>query len=80
ARPKHRVVHLHVVDHGGAQWHRYLTFRDLLRTNADARECYERIKRDLAEKFPGDRKAYQSAKEGLVQGLLEQHAAGCREQ
>ena len=35
-RPKHRVVHLHVVDHGGAQWRRYLTFRDLLLANPDA--------------------------------------------
>lgn len=36
--PKHRVAHLHVVDHGGEQWRHYLTFRDLLLMNADARE------------------------------------------
>lgn len=72
ARPKHRVVHLHVVDHGGAQWRRYLTFRDLLLSDASAREHYERMKRELAEEFPGDRKAYQAAKQSIVQDLLEQ--------
>lgn len=74
-RPKHRVVHLHVVDHGGVQWRRYLTFRDLLLTNADARERYEHMKRELAAKFPRDRSAYTAAKESLVRGLLEQHVA-----
>lgn len=78
-RPKRRVVHLHVVDHDGPQWRRYLTFRDLLLTNADARDRYERMKSDLAEKFPQDRKAYTAAKESLVRALLEQHAAKRRQ-
>ncbi len=73
--PKHRVVHLHVVDHGGEQWRRYLTLRDLLLMNADARERYERTKRELAERFPNDRKAYTAAKQSLVGSLLEQHGA-----
>jgi len=78
-RPQHRLVHLHAVDHGGAQWHRYLTFRDLLLTDLDARESYARIKRDLAEKFPRDRKAYSAAKQNPVRGLLD-HADRCRQQ
>lgn len=79
-RPRHRVVHLHVVDHDGEQWRRYLAFRDLLLTDAEARERYERMKTDLAETFPGDRKAYTAAKESLVRDLLKQHAAECRTQ
>ena len=71
ARPKHRVVHLHVVDHGGAQWRRYITFRDLLLSDASARERYERMKKELAEKFPGDRKAYTEAKTSIVYDLLQ---------
>lgn len=78
-RPQHRVVHLHVVDHDGAQWRRYLTFRDLLLTDPDARERYERIKRDLAQKFPTDRKAYQAAKQSPIRGLFEQQAAASRQ-
>ncbi len=70
-RPKHRVVHLHVVDHGGAQWRRYITFRDLLLSDASARERYERMKKELAEKFPGDRKAYTEAKTSIVHDLLK---------
>lgn len=80
ARPKHRVVHLHVVDRAGAQWRRYLTFRDLLLTDASAREGYERMKRDLAEKFPDDRKAYTAAKERVVRGLLDQHTVKRKKQ
>lgn len=78
-RPKHRVVHLHVVEHDGPQWPRYLTLRDLLLTNADARDRYERMKSDLAEKLPQDREAYTAAKESLVRALLEQHAARRRQ-
>ncbi len=30
-RPWHRVAHLHVVEHDGTQWRKYIRFRDLLR-------------------------------------------------
>jgi len=33
------------------------------------------MKRSLAQRFPGDRKAYTAAKESIVRDLLEQHTA-----
>jgi len=74
-RPQHRVAHVHVVEHGGPQWHRYLAFRDLLLEHEPARAIYERTKGELAERFSNDRKSYQAAKEEVVRSLLEQYAA-----
>lgn len=81
-RPRHRVAHVHVVEHGGPQWQRYLAFRDLLLSDGSARAAYERVKTELAGEFPDDRKAYQAGKEAVVAGLLQRHAtsgggAGC---
>ena len=74
-RPQHRVAHVHVVEHGGSQWQRYLAFRDLLLEHEPAHAIYERTKGELAERFSNDRKSYQSAKEEVVRSLLEQYAA-----
>ena len=73
--PAHRVAHVHVVEHGGPQWHRYVAFRDLLLEHEWAGVIYERTKGELAERFPNDRKSYQAAKEELVRSLLERYAA-----
>ncbi len=73
-RPAHRVAHVHVVEHGGSQWHRYVAFRDLLLKHESARVIYERTKGELAERFPNDRKSYTAAKEEVVRNLLERYA------
>ena len=72
-RPRHRVAHVHVVELDGAQWQRYLAFRDLLRSDAPARAAYARLKLELARNFAQDRKAYTDAKQGPVSDLLEMH-------
>lgn len=64
--PGIRLVNVHVVDHGGAQWRRYLSFRDHLRTSTEAREQYRRLKQRLASEHPGDRLAYLQAKTAFV--------------
>ncbi len=73
-RPRHRVAHVHVVEYGGAQWERYLAFRDLLQAHAPARAAYERAKTALARKFGNDRKAYTAAKDAVVRDLLGEGA------
>ena len=70
ARPLHRVAHIHVVRHAGPQWRNYLAFRDLLRSDPQARAAYESTKRSLLAAFPLDRKAYQAGKETTVEALL----------
>ena len=73
-RPRHRVAHVHVVEHAGRQWRRYLAFRDLLLRDASARVAYARLKLELARRYPNDRTAYTAAKVGLVNALLERDA------
>lgn len=71
ARPWHRVAHLHVVEHGGAQWQDYVRFRDLLRASPEARVRYEAVKLRLAAGEHGnDRAAYTDGKSAVVSSLL----------
>jgi GrpB-like predicted nucleotidyltransferase (UPF0157 family) len=72
ARPWHRIAHLHVVDHGGAQWRDYLSLRDLLRRSSNARSEYEAAKRRLIAEFDDDRKAYTDGKSDVVRLLLSE--------
>ena len=71
ARRSHRVAHLHVVEHDGPQWINYLRLRDLLRTDAAARQRYERTKLDLASRHRNDREAYTNGKDDVVRALLD---------
>ncbi len=69
-RPWHRVAHLHVVEHDGTQWRRYMRFRDLLTRSSDARERYEVLKSRLANQHGTDRKAYTDGNTEVVKELL----------
>lgn len=70
ARPRHRVAHVHVVEHGDVRWHRYIAFRDRLRQDVEARASYEAAKRHLARQFPGDRASYTAGKASVVEDIL----------
>ena len=70
--PDIRTIHLHVVEHNGAQWHNYLRFRDLLRCNRGVREQYAELKRDLGKRFADDRKSYTAAKDDFIRRILFQ--------
>lgn len=72
-RPWHRVAHLHVVQFEGVAWRDYLRLRDLLRRSPDARESYEAVKVELAQRQPIDRKAYTAGKTEVVASLLAEH-------
>lgn len=62
-----RTHHLHLVRAESNQWHRYLSFRDTLRTNSIRREEYASLKRELASRYPRDRPAYQDAKSLFIE-------------
>lgn len=70
SRPWHRLAHLHVVDHGADQWQRYLSFRDLLRRDPEARSRYEDVKTALAADTEIDRRGYTKGKTELIGALL----------
>ncbi|HLT84438.1 MAG TPA: GrpB family protein [Phototrophicaceae bacterium] len=64
-----RTVVVHVVEHGGRAWTRRLTFRDLLRRDADARQRYLRVKEAAARDSVGW-DDYTQAKTQVVADLL----------
>jgi GrpB-like predicted nucleotidyltransferase (UPF0157 family) len=69
-RPSLRVAHLHVVDHDGDQWRRYLILRDRLTTDPSARAAYESAKRALVAEFGTNRRGdYTTGKTSIVNDL-----------
>ena len=69
-RGQPRAYHIHLVEEGGALWREYLAFRDLLRSDPDARRRYAEQKRALAGRFPRDRESYIESKSAFVRALL----------
>ena len=64
--PMIRLINVHVLEHRSRGWHDYLRFRDRLRTNADHRDAYAALKRQLAVQHPDDRLAYIAGKESFI--------------
>ncbi|EMR06371.1 dephospho-CoA kinase/protein folding accessory domain-containing protein [Bhargavaea cecembensis DSE10] len=63
---------VHVVVHGGDWWQKHLLFRDRLRENPEIAGDYERLKLGLAERHPGDERAYADAKLEFVERVLSE--------
>jgi GrpB-like predicted nucleotidyltransferase (UPF0157 family) len=66
-----RTVHLHVVGVGSQAWLDYRRFRSLLVSDEAARERYESVKCELAQRYPHDRRAYTQAKGAVIRSLLD---------
>ena len=69
-RPGGERTHIHVRKFGS--WHEQfaLLFRDYLRAHADARDHYERAKRQLAVRFRHDRQGYTDAKAPVIWEIM----------
>ncbi len=65
-----RTHHLHLYHEGNPNLIEVLAFRDLLRTDSNARNRYQTVKLGLAEANPYDRSGYLAGKSQVVQGLL----------
>lgn len=65
-----RTHHLHMVIKPSKIWER-LYFRDYLREFPKEAEKYGKLKEDLSEKFPNDRKAYTKAKTEYIVAVTE---------
>ena len=69
-----RTHHVHLVTVGSNLWRSHLLFRDYLRANPPVAKEYERLKIDLAEKYPDNRDAYLAGKTAFIENVLR--AAG----
>lgn len=67
------VFHLHLVQKGGGKWREQIAFRDILRTDEDARNVYEELKIKLALAHPEDRGLYHDGKAAFIDGLLDHY-------
>ena len=65
-----RTHHVHVARLGDPSWEQWLTFRDYLRVDAEARKTYATEKTKLAILYKDDRRAYSSAKSQVISSLL----------
>jgi GrpB-like predicted nucleotidyltransferase (UPF0157 family) len=69
-RTPDRGVHLHVLADNDPEVHRYLTFRDRLRSSAEDRTAYELLKRELATRDWAEINFYAQAKGPLIEAIL----------
>ncbi|MCP4306284.1 MAG: GrpB family protein [bacterium] len=71
--PHSRIAHVHVVEYDGEQWRRYLTLRDLLQNDLEARSAYEQAKLALVKTYGSDnsKRAYTSGKTSIIEELLD---------
>ncbi|MDE1995139.1 MAG: GrpB family protein [Rhizobiaceae bacterium] len=63
---------VHIVEHGGANWTRFIVFRDRLRAEPDLAEAYETLKIELAGEFADNRAAYTEAKRTFIDQVVAQ--------
>jgi GrpB-like predicted nucleotidyltransferase (UPF0157 family) len=66
-----RTHHLHMVTMESVFWREHLIFRDHLKENPSVARAYDRLKQDLAARFPADRDAYTNGKEAFIRDLLQ---------
>lgn len=69
--PGVRTHHVHVARCDDPQWRSWLRFRDFLRTDRELRGRYARLKLELKERFPFDRRSYTLAKTRFIEDALK---------
>lgn len=64
------MFHVHMVEHNGNMWKEQLLFRNYLRTHPETKTRYADLKKNLAGKYPDDRKKYLDSKAGFIQDVI----------
>jgi GrpB-like predicted nucleotidyltransferase (UPF0157 family) len=57
---------VHIVEHDGTHWRRFILFRDRLRNKPELAQAYEKLKIDLAGAYGDNRAAYTAAKKDFI--------------
>ncbi|MGF1514737.1 MAG: GrpB family protein [Elainellaceae cyanobacterium] len=65
-----RTHHVHMVEPSSPLWKR-LVFRDYLRQHPDEAARYAHLKRQLAQRFAGDREAYTAGKTTYIESVMQ---------
>ena len=72
---ENRMAFIHVMEQSGDRMKQTIQFRDILNDNLKVRREYEKLKIDLAKKFPHDRKSYTAAKNDFIQDTLREYGS-----
>lgn len=67
---ENRTHFIHIVENNSIRALNTIIFRDYLRNNKDALNEYEKLKKDLAEKYSNDRKSYTTSKSEFIQNII----------
>ena len=71
-KPHFMTHHLYVCPQNSEELHRHITFRDFLRSNAEAARKYSSVKETAAELFPNDIDKYIEYKSPCIEELYKQ--------
>lgn len=66
-----QAYNLHLIPESCKEWQRNLLFREYLRTDPEARDEYESVKREAAAAHPEDIDSYNRAKSDCLQSILK---------
>jgi len=63
-------VNVHMFEKGHIEVERHLVFRDALRSNEKLRAAYQKLKEELAARFPNDVDSYAKSKSDFIEKVL----------
>jgi len=66
-----RTHFIHVMEKTSPRYKNTILFRDYLRNNKEVLEEYEKLRKELAEKYADDRKMYTASKNDFIQKVLK---------
>jgi len=70
-----RTHHIHIVVYGSDEWQGYINLRDYLNVCPGKAHAYERVKMEMAKKYPSDWNAYVNGKAAFITQCLAQAKA-----
>ena len=65
-----RTHFIHIMEQDSQRMKDSLRFRDILRRNPQLKEEYSKLKHQLANQYPNDRKSYTSHKAGFIKRVF----------
>jgi len=68
---ENRTHYLHITKLNSDFWQEHILFRDYLKQNKEARDEYNQLKKNLAEKYSDKRELYTKAKADFIQNIID---------
>ncbi len=66
-----RTHFIHIMELNSKRYQDTIIFRDYLKYNIDTLKAYEKLKKDLANKYSNNRKMYTASKNDFIQKVIE---------